>query len=265
MKEIVSKDNKNIKELKKLGNKKYRNKFGKFLVENLAIICDAIKSGYKPEALFITQELLDSNSEKVQFILKNVSDSNTFIILERANRYFSSLDTPAGIAVIYNKAKKKKINLEKNILYLNKIKDPGNLGTILRSAVAFGVEDIILDRECVELYNPKVIQSAKDAIFKINITIDDEERSILEKVKSKMKVFVTDVDGGMEAKDAFKTKNNFCVVMGSESHGVSESIKNLADEMINIKSSPEMESLNVAISTGIILYEMYNERVKPGL
>jgi 23S rRNA (guanosine2251-2'-O)-methyltransferase len=115
------------------------------------------------------------------------------------------------------------------------------------------------------LYNPKVIQSAKDAIFKINITIDDEERSILEKVKSKMKVFVTDVDGGMEAKDAFRIKNNFCVVMGSESHGVGENIKILADEMINIKSSPEMESLNVAISTGIILYEMYNERVKPGL
>ncbi|HIP49284.1 MAG TPA: RNA methyltransferase [Lutibacter sp.] len=258
MQEIASKDNGRIKELRKLGSKKYRNKFGKFLVENLAIIYDAIKSSYKPEALFITQELLDNNSEKVQFILKNVRDSNTFIILESANRYFSSLDTPAGIAVIYNKAKKKNINLEKNILYLNEVKDPGNLGTILRSAVAFGVEDIVLGRECVELYNPKVIQSAKDAIFKINVTIDDDERNVLEKVKNRMKIFVTDVDGGAEVKDAFKTKNNFCVVMGSESHGVSEEVKNLADKTINIKSSPEMESLNVAVSTGIILYEMYN-------
>ena len=258
MKKIVSRDNKKIKELKKIGNKKYRNKFGKFLVENIAIIYDAIKSGYKPEALFITQELLDKNSERVKFIIENISDNNSFIILEKANRYFSSLDTSTGITVVYNKPKKQKINLTKNILYLNGIKDPGNLGTILRSAVAFGLDDVVLDKECVEVHNPKTIQSAKDSIFKINITLDDEERTALKMAKSKMKILTTDVNGGIEVGDIFKTDDNFCVVMGSESHGVSEDVKIISDQTINIKSSSKMESLNVAVSTGIILYEMYN-------
>jgi len=241
-----------------MGNKKYRNKFGKFLVENIAIIYDAIKSGYKPEALFITQELLDKNSERVKFIIENISDNNSFIILEKANRYFSSLDTSTGITVVYNKPKKQKINLTKNILYLNGIKDPGNLGTILRSAVAFGLDDVVLDKECVEVHNPKTIQSAKDSIFKINITLDDEERTALKMAKSKMKILTTDVNGGIEVGDIFKTDDNFCVVMGSESHGVSEDVKIISDQTINIKSSSKMESLNVAVSTGIILYEMYN-------
>ncbi len=257
MEEIVSKDNKKIKFLKKLGAKKYRNKFGKFVVENVAIIYDAINSGYEPETLFVTQKILDSDCNKVKSIVKKVEPENLFIIAEDVNKHFSNLETASGIAAVYNKNKKHKASFENKILYLNDIKDPGNLGAILRSSIAFGVSEIVLDEGCVDLYNPKVIQSAKDAIFKINVTFD-KDKQVLQEIKSKMKVFVTDVGGGMEVKNAFVNKSKFCVALGSESHGVDETIKNLADEMINIKSDPEMESLNVAISAGIILYEMYN-------
>ena len=259
MQEIASKDNGRIKELRKLGSKKYRNKFGKFLVENLAIINDAVKGGYQPEALFLTQELLDSRPEKVKFLLGNIAIYNVFVINDEINESFSNLETPSGVAAIYSKKKKQNLNFKKRILYLNEIKDPGNLGTILRSAVAFGISEIVFDEGCVELHNPKTIQSAKDAIFKTNVVLD-KNRIVLHEIKSNMKIFVTDVNGGMEARKAFmdERQNNFCVIMGSESHGVGETFKNMADEIINIKSSSEMESLNVAISTGIILYEMYN-------
>ncbi len=257
MKEISSRENPKIKELNKLGVKKYRNKFGKFLVEYLAIIHDAIKSGHSPEALFITQELLNNNSEKVKFILENIRENRVFVIPKEINKNFSSLETPAGITAVYYKRKERAIDFGKRVLYLNEIKDPGNLGTILRSAVAFGINEIILDEGCVDLYNPKVIQSAKDAIFKADI-IFDKDTMLLRNIKNKMKVFVTEVDGGVEVKNAFVKDEIFCVVMGSESHGASEGIKKIASEMINIKSSSEMESLNVAVSTGIILYEMYN-------
>lgn len=257
MKEITSKDNPKIKELKKLGSKKYRKKFGKFLVENLAIIYDAIKDGYKPELLFVTQEVLDSDSEKIKFILENIGKSKVLVISKDMNEYFSSLETSAGITAVYYKRREKVIDFEKKILYLNEIKDPGNLGTILRSAVAFGVSEIILDDGCVDLYNPKVIQSSKDAIFKVNVLFDKDTR-LLRNIKDKMKVFVTDVDGGVEVKKAFIDEKVFCVIMGNESHGASKGVKKIASEVINIKSSSEMESLNVAVSTGIILYEMYN-------
>ncbi|MEA3323401.1 MAG: RNA methyltransferase [Patescibacteria group bacterium] len=259
MEKIVSRDNKKIKLLKKLRTKKYRNKFGKFLVENIAIIYDGLNCGYKLETLFITQEVLDSGCNKIRSIVENVGLENIFIISRDVNKYFSSLETPSGIVAIYNKSEERELNFGERILYLNEIKDPGNLGTILRSAVAFGVGEIVLDEECVDLYNPKVIQSAKDAIFKTNVVFDKGGK-ILREIKDKMKVFVTDVDGGIEVGGAFEKDDNFCVVLGSESHGVSENVKNIADEVINIKSSSEMESLNVAVSTGIILYEMYNNK-----
>jgi len=260
MEKIVSKDNKKIKLLKKLRTKKYRNKFGKFLVENVAIIYDGLNCGYELETLFITQEILDSDCNKIKFIVEKVGSGNIFIVSKDVNKYFSSLETPSGIAAVYDRDEEKELNFSERILYLNEIKDPGNLGTILRSAVAFGVSEIVLDRGCVDLYNPKVIQSAKDAIFKTNVVFDKDGK-VLQEIKNKMKIFVTDVDGGAEVGDAFKNEDDFCVVLGSESHGVSEDVKNIADEVINIKSSSEMESLNVAVSTGIILYEMYNKHL----
>ncbi len=257
MEEIVSRDNKKIKLLKKLGTKKYRNKFGKFLVENIAIIYDAMNSECELETLFVTQEILDSGCNKIKFIVEKVGLENIFIISKDVNKYFSSLETPSGIVAIYNKSEEVELDFSKRILYLNEIKDPGNLGTILRSAVAFDISEIVLDEGCVDLYNPKVVQSAKDAIFKTNVVFD-KNGEILREIKNEMKVFVTDVDGGVEVKDAFKNEEDFCVVLGSESHGVSDDVKGIADEIINIKSSSEMESLNVAVSTGIILYEIYN-------
>jgi len=257
MEKIVSKDNKKIKLLKKLGTKKYRNKFGKFLVENIAIIYDAYGSGYELETLFITQELLDSGCNKIKVILERAGSENVFIIDDDVNKHFSSLESPSGIVAVYNKNKDVKLSFENKILYLNEIKDPGNLGTIFRSAVAFGVGEIVLDEGCVDLYNPKVIQSAKDAIFKINVVFD-KERSIMQEIKGKMKIFVTDVEAGTDVREAFGGIDNFCVVLGSESHGVSDGVKSLTDEIVNIKSSSEMESLNVAVSAGIVLYEMYN-------
>jgi len=257
MEKIVSTDNKKIKLLKKLGTKKYRNKLGKFLVENIAIIYDAYASGYELETLFITQELLDSDCNKIKVIIERVGSRNVFIIDNDVNKHFSSLESPVGIAAVYNKNKDTKLSFENKILYLNEIKDPGNLGTIFRSAVAFGIGDIVLDEGCVDLYNPKVIQSAKDAIFKINVVFD-KDKKIIQEIKNEMKVFVTDVDDGIDVGDAFEDIDKFCVVLGSESHGVNDDIKNMTDEIINIKSSSEMESLNVAVSAGIVLYEMYN-------
>ncbi len=257
MNKIISKDNKKIKFLKKLGTKKYRNKFGKFLVENITIIYDGLNSGHNPKALFVTQEILDSGCNKIKFIIEKVGLENIFIVSENMNKYFSSLEAPSGIAAIYNKNENETLNFDDRILYLNKIKDPGNLGTIFRTAIAFGVCEIVLDEWCVDMYNPKVIQSAKDAIFKVNVVFD-KNKDILQSIKNKMNIFVTDVNNGSEINNEFVSKDNFCVVLGNESHGVNDDIKNMADKIVHIKINSKMESLNVAVSAGIILYEMYN-------
>lgn len=263
MKKIVlsSKDNEKIKVLKKLGAKKYRNKLNKFLVENLAIIHDALKSGVQPESVFLTQSILDDDLPKIKFILENIDLGSVFVMSESVNRYFSNLETASGVAAVYkkeNSGSPQQMKFENVILYLNEIKDPGNLGTILRSAVAFDVKDVVLDENCVDLYNPKVVQSAKDAIFKLNISFD-KNLNILKDISKKMGVLVTDVDSGEDVSGVFKDKDKFCVVLGSESHGVGDEIKKISNKTVNIKSDSKMESLNVAVSAGIILYEIYNK------
>lgn len=290
MLKITSKDNEKIKLLKKLGQKKYREKHGKFLVENWNIIKDA---GVDFEALFVTEDFLKkgelslraerSNPDEIATSLLDKLGAprndikNIFLITKEINKSFTSLDTPSGICAIYKKSSPLshsresgdlEIDFKKSVIYLNEINDPGNLGTILRSAVAFGFKNIVLDEKCADLYNPKTISAAKDAVFKLNFSFD-KNLKILEKIKKEMKILSTDILTGTaitplstRSTKWFRKQNKFCLVFGNEARGVEGKIKKLADDFIKIQMSEEMESLNVAVSAGIILHEFYkNQKV----
>lgn len=248
---IVSKDNEKIKHLKKLNQKKYREEAGEFVVENLKIIVDALRSGIVFESLFVTETLLQGESERLREILKRAGDY--FVINEQINKVFSSLETPSGICAVY-KIKKRDLDFSDKIVYLNNVSDPGNLGTILRSALAFGFKNIVLDEHCVDLYNPKTIQAAKDAIFKLNID-NDKDFEILKKIKPRMPIISTRMEEAQDVRD-FKPYNKYCLVLGSEAHGVSTEIQKLTDEFVKINISLEMESLNVAVASGIIFFAL---------
>jgi TrmH family RNA methyltransferase len=252
MQKITSTDNDKIKFLKKLGDKKFRDASGQFLVENLIIISDAMQAGFKPSQLFIREDLLEKENEKLDLIIEKFSDY--FVINEKVNKYFSSLSTPSGIVAVFDK-QEKEINLAETVIYLNAINDPGNLGTILRTAVAFGMKNIVVDEKCTDIYNAKTISSAKDAIFKLNIAKDDNLK-ILDDIKKAMPVFATSLEGEMMDKKIFQ-KEKFCLILGNEANGVEESILKLADKKIKIPMSGEIESLNVAVSAGIIFREIY--------
>jgi len=251
IKDITSIDNEKIKHLKKLGQKKYRDSSGQFCVENLYIIYDAIRANYIPESLFLCKKNIDQDSEEVAYILRHVK--KYYLINERVNKNFSSLTTPSGICAIYNKPKAR-LSLGKNIIYLNNIKDPGNMGTILRTALAFRFCDIVIDEGCVDVYNPKVVSAAKDAILKLQISEDDNMK-IMEKIKNRMTIYASSLDARDDI-DAIEKDNNFCIVFGNESIGVSDKILDFADKQVKIEMSNDIESLNVAISAGIILHKL---------
>ncbi len=254
---IISTDNEKIKFLKKLGDKKVRDVSGQFLVENLIIIYDAMKAGFKPVQLFVSEDLLEKENEKLDLIIAKFPDF--FVINEKVNKYFSSLTTPSGICAIFEK-KEKEINLDEIVIYLNAIADPGNLGTILRTAVAFGIKNIVVDEKCADIYNAKTISSAKDAIFKLNIS-KDENLKIFSEIKKAMPVFVTSLEGELIDDKIFK-KEKFCLVLGNEANGVEERIIKLADKKVKIPMSSEIESLNVAVSAGILFEKIYNAKNK---
>jgi RNA methyltransferase, TrmH family len=171
------------------------------------------------------------------------------VLDDKLNKHFSNLDTPSGITAIYN-IKEKELD-KSSVIYLNGVSDPGNLGTILRSALAFDFANIALDENCVDVYNPKVISAAKDAIFKLNIA-EDKTGNWLK--NNKLPIYITSSQKG-ENLAKFKPAKAFCLVLGSESHGISPDIMKLAESNIKINISSKIESLNVAAAAAILFYE----------
>ncbi|MDD3375072.1 MAG: RNA methyltransferase [Candidatus Omnitrophica bacterium] len=251
LKEITSLKNTKIKWLKKLSQKKHRRQNNQFIVENLTIIYDALKSGYDFQDLFVTKDFVDRHQEKFEYLQEKSKVPEYYLIDEELNKYYSQLDTPSGITAVYE-PKPSSLDQAKSVVYLNGIKDPGNMGTIMRSALAFGVSNVVLDATCVDIYNPKVINAAKDAIFKLNI-IEDSLGVWLKKNKGVLPIYVANSSDGISLSEV-KSGKRFCLVLGSESHGVSEEIVQLADKNIRIEITGDIESLNVSSAAAILLY-----------
>jgi len=247
---INSIQNKQIKLLEKLNLKKYRQEFKQFTVENLTIILDALKDGYDFESVFVTEEFANRYQKELGYLQKNSQSINFYLVDSKLNKHYSNLDTPSGITAIYS-IKTNKLD-KASVVYLNGISDPGNLGTILRSALAFGFCNLVLDENCVDIYNAKVVSAAKDAIFKLNI-VEDKTGEWLK--STKLPIYVTSSHNGVNLAK-FKPSSAFCLVLGSESHGVSPEIMKIADKCIKIEISGEIESLNVATAAAILFYEL---------
>ena len=233
-------ENEHIKEIKKLNNKKYRDLNGKFIIEGKHLVEEAIKNNLVEEVL-----LLEGNNEKY--------DVKTNYVNGKVMKYITELDNPSKIIGICHK-KNDKIQ-GNHILILDDIQDPGNLGTIIRSAVAFNIDTIILSKTGVDLYNSKVLRSTQGMIFNINIVVSDIKEEILKLKNDNYKILTTNVEGGKLVKSIEKNQK-FAIIIGNEGKGVSKEIKELSDEYIYIEMNKKCESLNAAVATSIILYEL---------
>ena len=235
----TSPNNKQIKELKKLKNKKYRDKDNKFLVEGEHLVQEAYKAG------LLNLLILEENAT-----LK--TDIPTIFVTKAILKELSSLDTPPKVLGV---ACKKEDKLRGNrIVILDNVQDPGNLGTIIRSAVAFNIDTVILSNDSVDIYNPKVIRATQGMIFKLNIIYEDLTKIILELKNKGFKIFGTDVVSGKELKGIEKCEK-FAIIMGNEGKGMTQDLKTFCDDLIYIPMNPLCESLNVGVATSIILYE----------
>ena len=230
-------NNQKIKKIKKLKEKKYRDEENMFLVEGKHLTTEAFNNGY------LVELLVPENSDYKL-------DVETNIISENIIKYLSNLKSGAGIFGI---CKKKKMKLkEGKILVLDSIQDPGNMGTIIRSSVAFGIDTIVINEKCADIYSDKVIRASQGMIFSVNI-IKENLEEFIKKIRKTHKIFATKVDGGKPIKDIEKIEN-FVIIMGSEGTGVSKNLLDLADEYLYIPMNKKCESLNVAVAASIILY-----------
>lgn len=251
MKEIESRQNEKIKLVRKLSGKKYREQYGLFAVENFKIIKDALESGYDFEKIFLTKDFWEKNKEDFKILENNSKAQDFYLISEEVNEHISQLDTSPGILAVY-KIKKEKHIKNKSVVYLNGINDPGNLGSILRSSLAFGFENVVVDKFCADIYNHKTINAAKESIFKLKI-IEDSDNSWLKNCA--LPVYATATKGEISLEE-LRPAREFCLVFGSESHGVDKRIMDLADKSIYIPITGRVESLNVAQAATVFLYKL---------
>ena len=233
-------DNSKIKDLKKLQTKKYRDKKGLFLVEGKHLALEAYKTGYLKELLLEENELLPL-------------DVMTYYMTNNVKNYLSELETPTNVIGVCNK--KEGIIKGNKIVYLDCIQDPGNLGTIIRSCVAFNIDTLVLSRDCVDLYNSKVIRASQGLVFHLNIVIADINEFCPNLKDNGYKIYGTKVTHGKSLKTIEKV-SKFVIIMGNEGNGISELSSELCDEFIYIDMNDKCESLNVGVATSIILYEL---------
>lgn len=240
---ITSLNNPTIKEISKLKNKKYRDLTNTYLVEGDHLVEEAYKNNILTKIILLEDTICNYDIEKI-YVTKEVMKKLT------------ELDTPNKIIGIVKK--NTPLPIGNKILILDNIQDPGNLGTIIRSSVAFDIDTIVLSPNTVDIYNPKVIRSTQGMIFYTNI-ITLELKEFINEIKTKnYTIFGTNVRNGKNIKE-ITLPEKFALVLGNEGQGVSKEIESLCDDNIYIKMSLKCESLNVSVATSILLYEVYNK------
>ena len=232
---IDSVNNEKIKYFKKLRDKKYILEEKKYIVESEHLVEEAFKNNLVIEAFSLDER---DNSTKVSInVMKKLSN----------------LTNPPKILAVVRVLKEKPI--DGNILILDGIQDPGNLGTIIRSAVSFGVDTIVASLDTVDAYNPKVIRGSEGMLFKINY-LKRDLLSFINENKDNYTFITTDVSSGNDIND-IKIDEHYALIMGNEGAGVRKEISDEVDNKVHIKMNPVCESLNVSIATSILLYELY--------
>ncbi len=239
---IESLNNNKVKEWVKLQDKKYRDATNRFLIEGDHLLKEAMKMGKVKEIISD-----DRIFECAGIPFYEVS----LAIMKKLSRQVSGTNV---IAVVEKNLENK---LEGNICLLDNIQDPGNLGAIIRSAVAFNINTIVLSKDTVDLYNDKVIRASEGMIFKLNFIKRDLEEVIQDLKKDNYIIYGTNVKKGVNLKDvSFKGKT--AIIIGNEGKGMSAELESKCDTLINILISNKCESLNASIAASIIFYEMSN-------
>lgn len=239
---ITSVNNDKVKELVKLKDKKYRDNSNSFFVEGQDLCDEAYNSGLLREVYILDGS--DNIYDGIPYsyvstdVMKKISD------MPSITNYFG---------VCTKKVENKPGN---KIIILDNIQDPGNLGTIIRSATAFNFDTIILSTDTVDLYNPKVVRSTKGMLFNINIIVRDLETYLKE--LDEYTIYGTDVTNGIDISSE-KIPEKLAIVIGNEGKGISDNVRKYCNKFLYINMSNKCESLNAGVSASILMYEVYKK------
>jgi TrmH family RNA methyltransferase len=244
----------NISLLQSLQHKKFRREHGLFLVEGYKSVTEFANSAYQIEAVYHTAAIAPK-------MLKLSQKMNSIEISSAVIEKISALKTPADVIAVVKIPQWPVLTAttlnKKFSIVLDAIQDPGNMGTIIRTADWFGIENIICSEDCVEVYNPKVVQATMGSLSRMNVHYVDLPAVL---AQTKLPVYGALLDGENIYSNDFGTEG--LIVMGNEGNGLSDKVKQLVTKAITIPRGGEAESLNVAIATAIFCSEISRNKLK---
>ena len=257
---ISGRNNSFITETGKLKQKKHRNKTGLFYVEGIKLFREVLNSEYRKKIKYIIAE--ENIADDIEDMLGGIDEIDEIdeITVVTSEVYAKITDEEAfqGVMCVIEKPDEEtELTYEKPVIILSSVRDPGNVGTIIRTANAVCDVDIILSNDCADIYSSKTQRAAMGAVFRQNIkTSENIEKDIANLKKNGYNIFATYLDKNSKTIDEVEFNSKTAVIFGNEGNGLNDEIVRLCDEKMIIPINKNSESLNVSVAAGIVLWEM---------
>lgn len=259
MQKITSRDNPNIKLYMKLASgKKYRRENGMFTLEGIRLVQDAIKENAELHSVFVTESCMEKLSQHGE-ALDFPEAARVFEIPDEIGARMSSTDSAQGIFAVCRILEKPSfsdtVRSGGKYLLLHSVQDPGNLGTIIRTADAVGVDAVFL-ADCCDLYNPKVVRSTMGSLFRLNVSEIKFDETFPVFAERNVPSFAAVIDSDAVSLTECDFSQGGVILIGNEGNGLPREVSEMCSEKLTIKMQGNVNSLNAAMAAGIIMWEL---------
>ncbi|MGO3792589.1 MAG: TrmH family RNA methyltransferase [Enterococcus gilvus] len=255
MKEIQSTKNTVIKETKKLQQKKYRQQTQTYLLEGFHLIQEAKAANVLLKEVFINQRGLNEWSEWIEENLEENLEEY-YLVSDEVLKTLASQPTPQGIIAVAEMPKEDTADFTGAWLLLDNVQDPGNVGTMIRTADAAGFSGVILGQGSADLYNPKTLRSTQGSLYHLSVKPGDLAEIIPQFQQADIPVLGTALDKMAKDYLSVEKMSDFALVMGNEGQGISPELLVKTDQNLYIPIKGQAESLNVAIAAGVLMFHL---------
>lgn len=255
MEEITSIKNERVKYLRKLYQKKYRKERNQFILEGLRLIRGAYKSGADIENIYLTQAYYNQHKSE-SFLINN--EKNLIFITDSLISEVADTENPQAVIAIVNEPKTTpaEVMSKDYILVIDQIQDPGNMGTMIRTAAAAGFQSLIISKGSVDIFNLKVLRATAGAIYSIPFIKDVELAELKELLKEKKQtIYAADLNTDKHY-NKIKYVKPLSLIIGNEGNGIRRKLLDMADICVKIPLKGNIESLNAGVAAGVIMFKI---------
>ena len=266
---ISSRNNNFVKWVSSLGDKKNRNSEGYFVAEGTKLTTEALDAGLPVEYIVVSETKRDVVFEKISVYFKPEAYENCKIITVTDSVFekISTEKSPQGVIsiikhldffrkldIIYKE--EFFLNPDEKAIFLCSIRDPSNLGSVIRSSVAFGTEHIVLSGDCADIYSPKTVRSAMGSLYRVKVTIVNDVASFISAAQENgRRILAAELSEDAKSLNEVGLRSSDIVIIGNEGHGISKEVSELCDESVYIPISKKTESLNASVAAAVFMWE----------